>query len=90
MNKNVMITIVTFRNWKRKTHCWQDLWWTSYIGELETDKIWRFAIAKGKHVVAVGSSGILKGKQKLGVTFNSVKLGSIDFTKFSKLTICSA
>ena len=25
-------------------------------------------------VVAVGSSGILKGKQKLGVTFNSDKL----------------
>ena len=41
-------------------------------------------------VVAVGSSGILKGKQKLGVTFNSDKLGSIDFTKFSKLTMCSA
>ena len=33
-------------------------------------------------VVAVGSSGILKGKQKLGVTFNSDKLGGIDFTKF--------
>ena len=31
---------------------------------------------------AVGSSGILKGKQKLGVTFNSDKLGGIDFTKF--------
>ena len=46
-----MITIVTFRNWKRKTHCWQDLWWTSYIGELETDKIWRFAIAKGKQCI---------------------------------------
>jgi hypothetical protein len=41
-------------------------------------------------VVAVGSSGILKGKQKLGVTFNSDKLGGIDFTKFSKLTMCSA
>ena len=41
-------------------------------------------------LVAVGSSGILKGKQKLGVTFNSDKLGSIDFTKFSKLTVCSA
>ena len=37
-------------------------------------------------LVAVGSSGILKGKQKLGVTFNSNKLGVIDFTKFSKLT----
>ena len=41
-------------------------------------------------LVAVGWSGILKGKQKLGVTFNSDKLGSIDFTKFSKLTMCSA
>jgi len=41
-------------------------------------------------LVAVGSSGILKGKQKLGVTFNSDKLGGIDFTKFSKLTMCSA
>ena len=34
-------------------------------------------------LVAVGSSGILKGKQKLGVTFNSDKLGGIDFTKIS-------
>ena len=41
-------------------------------------------------LVAVGSSGILKGKQNLGVTFNSDKLGGIDFTKFSKLTMCSA
>ena len=39
---------------------------------------------------AVGSSGILKGKQKLGLTFNSDKLGGIDFTNFSKLTMCSA
>ena len=35
-------------------------------------------------VDAVKSSGILKAKQKLGVTFNSDKLGGIDFTKFSK------
>ena len=41
-------------------------------------------------LVAIGSSGILKAKQKLGVTFNSDKLGGIDFTKFSKLTMCSA
>ena len=40
-------------------------------------------------LVAVTSSGILKGKQKLGITFNSDKLGGIDFTKFSKLTMCS-
>ena len=36
------------------------------------------------------SSGILKAKQKLGVTINSDKLGVIDFTKFSKVTMCSA
>ena len=41
-------------------------------------------------LVAVVSSGILKGKQKLRVTFNSDKLGGIDFTKFLKLTMCSA
>ena len=39
---------------------------------------------------AATSSGILKAKQKLGVTFNSDKLGGIDFTKISKLTMCSA
>ena len=38
---------------------------------------------------AVTSSGILKAKQ-LDVTFNSDKLGGIDFTKFSKLSMCSA
>ena len=41
-------------------------------------------------LVTVGSSGILKAKQKLGVTFNSDKLGGIDFTKILKLTMCSA
>ena len=40
--------------------------------------------------VAVGLSGILKGKQKLGVTFDFDKLGGIAFTKISKLTMCSA
>ena len=40
-------------------------------------------------LVAVMLSGILKAKQKLGITFNSDKLGGIDFTKFSKLTMCS-
>ena len=39
---------------------------------------------------AVTSSGILKAKQKLGVTFNSDKLGNTNFTKFSKLTMCTA
>ena len=37
---------------------------------------------------AVGSSGISKGKQKLGVTFNFDKQDVIDFTKFSKMTMC--
>ena len=41
-------------------------------------------------VVAVMSSGILKVKQKLGISFNSDKLGGINFTKNSKLTMCSA
>ena len=41
-------------------------------------------------LVAVGSSGILKGKQKLGVTFNSDKQDVIDFKKFSKLKMCRA
>jgi hypothetical protein len=32
----------------------------------------------------------LKAKQKLAVTFDPIKLGGIDFSKFSKLTMCSA
>ena len=39
---------------------------------------------------AVRSSRILIGKQKLGRTFDSDKLGGIAFTKISKLTMCSA
>ena len=39
---------------------------------------------------AVGSSGILKAKQNLGVTFNFDKQDIIDFTKFSKMTMCRA
>ena len=38
---------------------------------------------------AVTSSEILKAKQKLGVTFDSDKLGDTYFTQFSKLTMCS-
>ena len=38
-------------------------------------------------LVAVRSSGILKGKQKLGITFNFDKQDIIDFTKFSKMTM---
>ena len=41
-------------------------------------------------LVSATSSGILKAKQKLRRTFDSDKLGGIDFTKISKLTMCSA
>ena len=41
-------------------------------------------------VDAVTSSGILKAKQKLGVTFNFDKQDIIDLTKFSKMTMCRA
>ena len=39
---------------------------------------------------AVRLSGISKGKKKLGVTFNFDKQDVIDFTKFSKMTMCRA
>jgi hypothetical protein len=42
------------------------------------------------NLVAVTSSGILKAKQKLGVTFNFDKQDIIDFTKISKMTMCRA
>ena len=41
-------------------------------------------------IVVVTSSGILKAKQNLGITFNFDKLGGIAFAKISKLTMCSA
>jgi hypothetical protein len=39
---------------------------------------------------AVGLSEILKGKQKVGVTFHSDKLVGNDLKIFSKLTFCRA
>ena len=39
---------------------------------------------------AVMWSGILKAKQKLGVTFNFNKQDVIDLTKISKMTMCRA
>ena len=38
----------------------------------------------------VGLSGILKKNKKLGVNFNFDKQDIIDFTKFSKMTMCRA
>ena len=52
--------------------------------------IWCYEKGHAYVVDAVTSSGILKAKQKLGITFNSDRLGGIDFTKFSKLSMRSA
>jgi hypothetical protein len=41
-------------------------------------------------LVVVTSSGILKAKQKLAVTFHSDEHDIIDFIKFSKMTMCRA
>jgi hypothetical protein len=41
-------------------------------------------------IVAVGSSGILKAKQKLGVTFDFDMQDFVVYTKFSKMTMCRA
>ena len=41
-------------------------------------------------VDAVGSSWILKAKQKLGVTFNFAEQDVIDLTKITKMTMCRA
>ena len=56
--------------------------WILIIGEKEIEHDFL--------LVTATSTGILKAKQKLGITFNSNKLGGIDFTKFSKLSMCSA
>ena len=53
-------------------------------------KSWLFWLFLCYILVTATTSGILKAKQKLGRTFNSDKLGGIDFTKISKLTMCSA
>ena len=39
---------------------------------------------------AVTLSGIVFGKQRLGVTFNFDKLDTIGFTKLSNMTMCRA
>ena len=55
-----------------------------------TNHVCLFVSRVGWVLDAATSSGILKAKQKLGRTFNSDKIGGIDFTKISKLTMCSA
>ena len=57
----------------------------------ESENCLRFkVIAQKSRVDAVTSSGILKARQKLGVTFNFDKQDIIDLTKFSKMTMCRA
>ena len=51
---------------------------SSYLGRTQA---WR-EIQNLYILDAVTSSGILKAKQKLGVTFNSDKLGGIDLGNF--------
>ena len=58
-------------------------WGADYARQTTASPPW---IQNAVHTSAVTSSGILKAKQKLGITFDSDKLGGIDFTKFSKLT----
>ena len=65
--------------------------WQPLLGEFTLQReLGELCLILDCSLVAVGSSGILKGKQKLGGTFNSDKLGGIDFTKFPKLSMCSA
>ena len=63
-----------------------------YYHKMLTENIWFLVMICAILYIldAATSSGILKGKQKLGRTFNSDKLGGIAFTKISKLTMCSA
>ena len=51
---------------------------------------WMFSSLGTYTVVSVTLSGILKAKQKLGITFNFDKQDVIDFTIFSKMTMCRA
>ena len=66
------------------------LWMLQFICVLGLGTIVYSVEAEIYLLVTARSSGFLKAKQKLGVTFNSDKLGGIDFTKFSKLSMCSA
>jgi hypothetical protein len=60
-------------------------------GKFQLELISRLNIPHMYYIlVAVGSSGILKAKQKLGVTFNFDKQDVIDFMRFSKMTMCRA
>jgi hypothetical protein len=59
-----------------------------FVGQMTSFEVIKIVLSELYSLVAVTSSGILKAKQKLAVTFNSNKHGVIDFTKFSKMTMC--
>ena len=71
-----------------------ETFWTYLVKFIYSEKAAKFCEISNKHlsyvVDAVRLSGILKGKQKLGVTFNFDKQDIIDFTKFAKMTMCRA
>ena len=73
------VSSISTKKSKKKKELFPVPQWTIFFGSRQKGDV---------TVVAVMSSGILKAKQKLGIIFNSDKLGGIDFTKFSKLTMC--
>ena len=67
-----------------------DRMWLDLLDVQIIDYIKIFVLLMIYNLDAVRSSGILKLKQKLGVTFNFDKQVDIDFKKFSKMTMCRA
>ena len=59
-----------------------------YYHKMLTENIWFLVMICA--ILYILDAATSSGKQKLGVTFNSDKLEGIDFTKFSKLSMCSA
>ena len=89
------VIFISFSNKKSKFEtCSQLVLKTSATAEVDLGTIrwfWMFPIFESIYIVdAVTLSGILKAKQKLGVTFNFDKQDIIDLTKISKMTMCRA
>ena len=62
-----------------------------YLGVIQTSNNQKFSKIQHTYVLDVVTlSGILKAKQKLGVTFNFDKQDVIDLMKISKMTMCRA
>ena len=59
------------------------------LGYIPMVTFWIYTMYSNRYlIVAVRLSGILKSKQKLGVTFNFDKQDVIDYRRFSKITMC--